>query len=268
MVSPELRDILMTNYPAEEWAFLACRLDADAEHTPIAYTHDKMREGFMVAPTRHYHEKSAAAPLTTVVDVERPWKLRNPRLSLGEDEGDEKEESWDHEIFVMGSTLMPDWCKIRSEQAIGERFSLGTLGAVPFALPLTVRGSSLQRITIKEPMSRVPNEDIFLYCESQLMRWPKCTRRLFGADTHAVQSWFGCLTCETAAAAASPAARAKLAGQGICGPCARTCHADHDVYEAITGSFFCDCGAPIGASCSFLHPMPSSTPPFLSHRVT
>jgi hypothetical protein len=57
-----------------------------------------------------------------------------------------------------------------------------------------------------------------------------CTINATGR-AHAVQRWFNCITCGL------------TQGRGVCVPCARVCHAGHELGELKVNTFYCDCGA-------------------------
>jgi hypothetical protein len=47
------------------------------------------------------------------------------------------------------------------------------------------------------------------------------------------QTWFHCITCRYTREAGN---------KGVCEPCARICHAGHELGPPQTGRFYCDCG--------------------------
>lgn len=246
-VSDELRAVLQREYTTE-WAFLACVIDEDATFAPFAYAHDKLH-GSMTVPTRHFHSSS-------VTGDKRPrWEIPTGGAALWDMATRDKstvsaakeDDGWDHEIYVLGALTLPPWLTAAPRgtvKIVSAQNGVNLRGLfdskLPFALQGVARGSMFQKITISAPLSALPNEDMLFYCASQLVRWPRCSGTLFGRKVYALQTWYGCFTCE--------ASGLFVDAQGACAACIRTCHADHDVYEAMTSRFFCDCGDKCGVN--------------------
>ena len=70
-------------------------------------------------------------------------------------------------------------------------------------------------------------------------------------NTFVEQHWYYCYTCNL------------TFSEGICTPCAKICHKDHDVSYSRKSRFFCDCGAGAvrGFKCTALKPRLAELPP-------
>jgi hypothetical protein len=104
LTDPKLQVVLSKNY--QNFGFIVCIIDANTDYTPFAYITEKLPDGKMFIPTRHYHSKNQDT---------NPYKITNNLLGDLMDAGD-----WDHSIYILGgnSTDFSTGEKIKLEHTL------------------------------------------------------------------------------------------------------------------------------------------------------
>lgn len=199
----------LATYYSHGFGFLVCRIDADADFSPISYI-NPMVGGSLFVPTRH--------------------------------EGHSPD--WDHKIYAFGCpnttpllftgsgnlskmSVASEACSPSSGEDYVEMKDFLKMDKLPVGFPQSMNRQYVRKFSINGSHE---NGDVVLNSYHNIANCKKCTFILTG-ENHAVHEWYFCLSCNL------------VGNLGCCRVCKETCHKNCNTVFATISSFYCDCGA-------------------------